>query len=269
MPGLPHTDRFSVLQSSYHSRFRRQEKLSINNLVFKEIDVAKATLYGSADSRIRVVTSGLLIDVKYVKRSSLVVCSALSGARRPKSSPSAKVSRERFVSEQEPKFLRDRTNPSNVSNVTSRGDTGHRFSRVFLADSLRYSRRCSLESKRLILLAAALLVIAAVASAHHGTANYDTTKSVSVTGIITDFEFVNPHVEVFMDVEDAKGKVVAWKGELTSPNRLSRSGWHKDTLKPRDTVTIAGFPAKSGAPEIWIQKVVLANGKELETGGGN
>jgi hypothetical protein len=70
-------------------------------------------------------------------------------------------------------------------------------------------------------------------------------------------------------VKDDKGKVVNYQGALTSPNRLTRIGWSKDTLKNGDVISISGFPAKSGAPEIWIQKVVLANGQALDTSGGN
>jgi hypothetical protein len=122
---------------------------------------------------------------------------------------------------------------------------------------------------RLVLGFSLGLLAASAAFAHHGTANYETTKSVSVTGTVTDFNFTNPHVQIFMDVKDATGKVAKWQGELTSPNHLSRSGWHKDTIKPGDLITISGFPTKSGTPEIWIQKVVLADGTQLDTSGGN
>jgi hypothetical protein len=108
-----------------------------------------------------------------------------------------------------------------------------------------------------------------VAFAHHGTANYDTNKSVTVKGAVTKFDFINPHVTIAVDVKDDKGKVVNYQGALTSPNRLTRIGWSKDTLKNGDVISISGFPAKSGAPEIWIQKVVLANGQALDTSGGN
>ena len=111
--------------------------------------------------------------------------------------------------------------------------------------------------------------ISLVTLAHHGTANYDTEKSVSVKGTVTDFEFVNPHVLIYMQAKDDAGKMVNWQGELTSPNRLSRGGWKKDTIKVGDVVTITGFPAKSGSPEIWIQKVITADGTPLDTTGGN
>jgi hypothetical protein len=105
--------------------------------------------------------------------------------------------------------------------------------------------------------------------AHHGTANYDTTKLITVKGPVTRFQFINPHVIISMDAKDDRGSVQNWQGALTSPNRLNRAGWTKDSIKPGDVITISGFPAKSGSPEIWIQKVVLANGEELQTGGGN
>lgn len=120
-----------------------------------------------------------------------------------------------------------------------------------------------------IALYLALLAFAGAAFAHHGTANYDTTKTITVKGVVTGFDFVNPHVEIFWDAKDDSGATQKWQGELTSPNRLTRLGWSKSSIKPGDTVTIGGYPTKSGSNEIWIQKVVLASGEELATGGGN
>ena len=114
-----------------------------------------------------------------------------------------------------------------------------------------------------------IMTIASVAFAHHGTANYDTSKTITVKGTVTDFQFINPHVLIAMDGKDEGGKPQKWQGELTSPNRLSRGGWTKSSIKPGDTLTISGYPTKSGTPEIWIQKVVLGSGEELPTGAGN
>jgi len=127
-----------------------------------------------------------------------------------------------------------------------------------------------LKTTRMVLaaLVVGVLTMAGAAFAHHGTANYDTDRSVTVTGTITEFDFVNPHVLVYMNVNQ-NGKVTRWQGELTSPNHLARAGWHKDTLKVGDTITMSGFPAKSGNPEIWIQKIVQADGNVLDTRGGN
>jgi hypothetical protein len=113
------------------------------------------------------------------------------------------------------------------------------------------------------------MTLASVAYPHHGTANYETTKTVTVKGPVSDFQFINPHVLISMDGKDDTGKVQKWQGELTSPNRLTRAGWTKSSIKLGDVITISGYPSKSGSPEIWIQKVVLASGEELSTGGGN
>jgi hypothetical protein len=128
-----------------------------------------------------------------------------------------------------------------------------------------------LKNKRMasFALLVGLMTLASVAFAHHGTANYDTSKTVTVKGAVTDFQFINPHVLISMDGKDETGKTEKWQGELTSPNRLSRAGWTKSSVKPGDTLTISGYPSKSGSPEIWIQKVTLASGEDLPTGGGN
>jgi hypothetical protein len=124
---------------------------------------------------------------------------------------------------------------------------------------------------RVTLLAACigLLALTPMAFAHHGTANYDTDKSITVKGVVTGFEFVNPHVQIFWEAKDESGAMQKWQGELTSPNRLSRVGWTKSSVKAGDTISISGYPTKSGSHEIWIQKVVMGNGEELATGGGN
>jgi hypothetical protein len=128
-----------------------------------------------------------------------------------------------------------------------------------------------LKNKRVALLTlfVGLMTLASVAYPHHGTANYETTKTVTVKGPVSDFQFINPHVLISMDGKDDTGKVQKWQGELTSPNRLTRAGWTKSSIKLGDVITISGYPSKSGSPEIWIQKVVLASGEELSTGGGN
>jgi hypothetical protein len=117
--------------------------------------------------------------------------------------------------------------------------------------------------QRCYLLAIASLIFAAPLLAHHGTAAYDSTKTITVKGIVSDFQFVNPHVLVFFDVKDDKGNLEKWQGELTSPNHLARAGWNKHTLKPGDAISFSGVRAKSGAPTLWLTKIVAAGGQEI------
>jgi hypothetical protein len=113
------------------------------------------------------------------------------------------------------------------------------------------------------LAAVAVVMMAVPLFAHHGNAAYDTTKTVTVQGTITDFEFINPHVMVFFEAKNDKGGFEKWQGELTSPNHLMRTGWTKGTLKPGDQVTFGGLRAKSGATTLWITKIIAADGHEI------
>ncbi len=115
---------------------------------------------------------------------------------------------------------------------------------------------------------AGLLLISVSLSAHHGQAGYNTTETVTVTGAVTEFQFVNPHSIVNLDVKDDKGETQAWQGELTSPNHLIRAEWTATTLKPGDKVTMSGYRAKSGANSMWITKISV-NGEVLKMGAGN
>jgi hypothetical protein len=110
-------------------------------------------------------------------------------------------------------------------------------------------------------------ILSGPAFAHHGAAAYDMSKSITVTGTVTDFQFVNPHVLIAMDAKDPSGKMEKWQGELTSPNHLARAGWTKSTIKLGDQVTLTGGPAKSGQPTMWIRKVEK-DGQEVSLGGG-
>jgi len=112
------------------------------------------------------------------------------------------------------------------------------------------------------------LLVSSGLSAHHGAGVYDREQTVSRTGTVTQFQFVNPHVLIYIAVDEKDGKTVEWSGELTSPNRLARMGlgdvkWHKDLLKPGDVVTLTGSPARNGAPALLLNKVERADGTVL------
>src|SRR5580693_8391837 len=104
-------------------------------------------------------------------------------------------------------------------------------------------------------LSFAALFISAPAMAHHGEANYDTDKLVSVKATVTSFQFINPHVEIFLDAKNDKGEIEKWTCEARSPAMLVRNGgWSKTTLKPGDTITVVGFRAKNGTSIMRLKK---------------
>jgi Family of unknown function (DUF6152) len=116
---------------------------------------------------------------------------------------------------------------------------------------------------------AGLMMLSIPALAHHGSAAFEMSKPVSLKATVTDFQFINPHVLVYFDVKMPDGTVQKWSGELTSPNRLERSGWSRHTLKAGDQLTVVGFVAKSGAKSMWIRKFIMPDGHALNPMGGN
>jgi hypothetical protein len=79
------------------------------------------------------------------------------------------------------------------------------------------------------ILALGVLLVSISAFAHHGEANYDTAEVVDVKGAVYNFEFINPHVLVYIEAKDSNGNVEKWTCEATSPNFLLRRGWTKTT----------------------------------------
>jgi hypothetical protein len=103
-----------------------------------------------------------------------------------------------------------------------------------------------------------------VLRAHHGLAAFDTTHTVKMQGTVTEFQWINPHAYIFADLTDDKGKVANWKLEMGSLGMLTKfGGWTKDTVKPRDKVTVQGFRAKDGSAYMSLGKIVLPNGQSL------
>jgi hypothetical protein len=100
--------------------------------------------------------------------------------------------------------------------------------------------------------------------AHHGEANYDTEKMVAVKGTVSEFQFVNPHVQISIDVKNDKGEMEKWTGEARSPAMLSRyGGWDRNTIKVGDVITFYGHRTKNGTFFMRLDKIVTSDGKEL------
>jgi hypothetical protein len=114
-----------------------------------------------------------------------------------------------------------------------------------------------------VLAVVSLLGVSSAALAHHGTAAYVTSSMVTVKGTMTDFRYINPHVQLFFDVKNDKGEVEKWQAELTAPNKLARAGWDKHTLQPGDTITATGYVAKDGAHTMWIRELIGPHGEPL------
>ena len=109
-----------------------------------------------------------------------------------------------------------------------------------------------------------LFCLAASAYAHHGIVGwFDMSRSISVKGTVTSFEWTNPHSYISCDVKDEQGAITKWNAEMGGVPMLGRAGWRRETVKPGDQITLMGRPAKDGKHSMLLDKVVLANGKEL------
>lgn len=117
------------------------------------------------------------------------------------------------------------------------------------------------------LLLVSILAFSGLLFGHHGGAAWDTKTTLTLQGTVTEFRFINPHIQIFFDSKDDKGNMIHWACEGADPAMLVRQGWSRETLKAGDHVTVVGRPAKSGAKLMDLQKLTLPNGQELEAKG--
>jgi hypothetical protein len=100
--------------------------------------------------------------------------------------------------------------------------------------------------------------------AHHSFAEeFDTSKPVTLGGVVTRVDWENPHVHFYVDVQGPDGMPVNWSCETGGPARLARKGWTHDSLKPGDKVIVHGFLAKDGSHAADGREVTLADGRKI------
>ena len=122
-----------------------------------------------------------------------------------------------------------------------------------------------------IKLAAVLGILFAAAvvpmEAHHSfAAEYDATKAVRITGVISKVEWTNPHSYLYIDVKDDHGNLSTWTCEGGAPNTLSRRGFRKNSIKIGDTATIDGYGAKDGSHLMDARRITLSDGRSFYSG---
>jgi hypothetical protein len=116
-----------------------------------------------------------------------------------------------------------------------------------------------------ILFAAIVLIASAIpVLAHHSfAAEFDSSKAIDFSGVVTKVEWMNPHVYFYVDVKDPQtGKVTNWGCEMGSPNGLTRQGWTRNTMKIGMVVRVEGAAAKDGS-NVANARNVTVDGKKL------
>jgi hypothetical protein len=112
---------------------------------------------------------------------------------------------------------------------------------------------------RLLGCLAVLLTLAVPAYAHHSTANFDSDKTTTVTGVVSYVSFTNPHSFIDMDVAGADG-VKQYKVFATSKVALLRYGWRPDSVKAGDKITIEGRPDRTDPTQLYMLRITFADG---------
>jgi hypothetical protein len=114
-----------------------------------------------------------------------------------------------------------------------------------------------------VLAGLAATMFAAPALAHHSFAMFDREKAISVSGVVKEYEWTNPHAWVHVMVADAGGKAVEWSFEMQSIAQDTRAGWRADSVKPGDKISVEFHPLKDGTRGGQLMAATLADGKRL------
>src|SRR5678816_4849684 len=103
-------------------------------------------------------------------------------------------------------------------------------------------------NSRILSVPAALLATALSAAAHHGSnVSYYTDRTITIAGTVTEWEFINPHPQIYFDVKGETGEIAHWAAELLPTPSMMRNmkvGWTRTTLKPGDQIVLVCNPSR-------------------------
>jgi hypothetical protein len=118
-------------------------------------------------------------------------------------------------------------------------------------------KRCNAKT---VIFALALCGLSLPATAHHSfPAQYDAEKTITLTGTVTEVQWTNPHIFIYIDVTDEEtGETENWALEMGGPNALLRLGWKRDSLEAGDVITVEGALARDGSNLANADNIVLA-----------
>ena len=111
----------------------------------------------------------------------------------------------------------------------------------------------------------ASLFTALPADSHHANSAFDRERTISVSGVVSRWQFINPHVGIWIEATDENGETREWAGEFQSVQDLYRMfSWNKDTFRPGDRATIIGSPdRRPDQNAMLVEAVIFADGTEV------
>jgi hypothetical protein len=125
-----------------------------------------------------------------------------------------------------------------------------------------------MRTKTFALVAIGTLASLRVGAHHSAAAHYEVEKTTSISGVVTEFRYTNPHAVVRVAVKNAQGGEDVWSVEWAPTTILRRLGVKPDSIKAGDQVTASGNPARDGARDLLMQRLTFADGRPPIGGGG-
>jgi len=115
---------------------------------------------------------------------------------------------------------------------------------------------------------ATFMLLSGASVAHHSAVMFDDQKEITVTGVVKEFQYTNPHSWLLIDVTEEDGSVTTWGFEAEGPSTLMRAGIRRSDFSPGTKVTITGNPMRDGRPAaLWV-KATRGDGKEFDPSAG-
>jgi hypothetical protein len=122
---------------------------------------------------------------------------------------------------------------------------------------------------RALVLVVGLLMLSTPLLTHHSNAVVDKDKLVTATGTVSKFAFVNPHVAVYWNGQDATGNVVEWFAAGAGPRALAEVGWNNKTFQVGEKILVQGHPLRDGRPVMAFRALYRCNGEGITLDPGN
>jgi len=110
------------------------------------------------------------------------------------------------------------------------------------------------------------LLLSYPSSAHHANSAFDGDQTITISGTVTRWQFINPHCGIWLNVISDDGSVQEWAGEFQSVQDLYRYfSWNKDTFRAGDYVTLIGNPdRRPGNYSMWTRRVIFPDGTDID-----
>ena len=128
-------------------------------------------------------------------------------------------------------------------------------------------------TSRILSVLTVLLAIAHSAAAHHGSnVSYRTDQTMTIAGTVTEWEFINPHPQIYFDVKTETGEIAHWAAELLPTPSMMKNmkvGWTRTTLKPGDQIVLVCNPPRAVGAKACLAKELKINGKDWPVAPGS